>query len=80
MLLLSDIACSSHSGWSTEQSTVVNAGEATSWNDLSVHFEMKRVNHEEAYSLDGACTNWAEEYFSRLRRAEAGHYHHIAGG
>ena len=30
-------------------------------------------------SLDGACTNWAEEYFSRLRRAEAGHYHHVAG-
>jgi hypothetical protein len=42
-------------------------------------FEMKRINHQEAYSLDGACTNWAEEYFSRLRRAEAGHHHHIAG-
>ena len=40
---------------------------------------MKRINHEEAYSLDGACTNWAEEFFSRLRRAEIGHHHHIAG-
>ncbi len=40
---------------------------------------MKRINHQEAYSLDGACTNWAESYFSRLRRAEAGHHHHIAG-
>jgi ISXO2-like transposase domain len=40
---------------------------------------MKRVNHEEAYSLDGACTNWAEEFFSRMRRAEQGHHHHIAG-
>ena len=40
---------------------------------------MKRINHEEAYSLDGACTNWAEEYFSRLRRGEIGHHHHIAG-
>jgi transposase-like protein len=59
--------------------TVVNADEASSWDDLNAHFEMKRINHEEAYSLDGACTNWAEEYFSRLRRAEAGHYHHIAG-
>lgn len=59
--------------------TVVNADEATSWDDLSTHFEMKRVNHEEAYSLDGACTNWAEEYFSRLRRAEIGIHHHIAG-
>src|SRR4029077_13785034 len=42
-------------------------------------YEMKRINHEEAYSMDGACTNWAEEFFSRMRRAEAGHHHHIAG-
>ena len=42
-------------------------------------FEMKRINHQEAYSDDGACTNMAEEYFSRLRRAEIGHHHHIAG-
>jgi hypothetical protein len=27
----------------------------------------------------GACTNWAEEFFSRMRRAETGHHHHIAG-
>ena len=40
---------------------------------------MKRINHQEAYSADGACTNSAEEYFSRLRRAEVGHHHHIAG-
>jgi hypothetical protein len=59
--------------------TTVNADEASSWDGLHSHFEMKRINHEEAYSLDGACTNWAEEYFSRLRRAEAGHHHHIAG-
>jgi hypothetical protein len=25
------------------------------------------------------CTNWAEEFFSRMRRAEAGHHHHLAG-
>ena len=24
-------------------------------------------------------TNWAEEFFSRMRRAEQGHHHHIAG-
>ena len=40
---------------------------------------MKRVNHEDAYSADGACTNMTEEYFSRLRRAEIGHHHHITG-
>ena len=59
--------------------TIVNADEAATWNDLHSRFEMKRINHEEAYSLDGACTNWAEEFFSRMRRAEIGHHHHIAG-
>lgn len=59
--------------------TKVNADEAPSWNSLHGRFEMKRINHQEAYSLDGACTNWAESYFSRLRRAEVGHHHHIAG-
>jgi transposase-like protein len=59
--------------------TVMNADEAGSWNDLHGRFEMKRINHEEAYSDGIACTNWAESYFSRLRRAELGHHHHIAG-
>ncbi len=59
--------------------TVVNADEASSWDSLHATFEMKRINHSEAYSQDGACTNWAEEYFSRLRRAEMGHHHHISG-
>src|SRR6202162_3881110 len=59
--------------------TIINADESGSWDALHAQYEMKRVNHEEAYSLDGACTNWAEEFFSRMRRAEAGHHHHIAG-
>lgn len=59
--------------------TTVHADEAGSWDGLHERFEVKRINHQEAYSLDGACTNWAEEYFSRLRRAEAGHHHHISG-
>jgi transposase-like protein len=59
--------------------TIVNADEATSWDRLHAKFEMQRINHSEAYSLDGACTNWAEEYFSRLRRGEMGHHHHISG-
>ena len=59
--------------------TVVHADEAGAWNDLHGRYEMKRINHQEAYSLDGACTNWAEEFFSRMRRAEIGHHHHIAG-
>jgi ISXO2-like transposase domain len=59
--------------------TVVNADESSSWDNLHDRFEMKRINHQEAYSMDGACTNQAEEYFSRLRRAEIGIHHHIAG-
>src|SRR4030081_3297698 len=59
--------------------TTVHADEAHAWDGLHERFEVKRINHQEAYSLDGACTNWAEEYFSRLRRAEVGIHHHIAG-
>jgi ISXO2-like transposase domain len=41
--------------------TVVHADEAASWDNLHDRFEIKRTNHQEAYSLDGACTNMAEE-------------------
>jgi transposase-like protein len=58
---------------------ILNADEASSWDELHKRYEVKRINHEEAYSMDGACTNWAEEFFSRMRRAEIGHHHHIAG-
>jgi ISXO2-like transposase domain len=40
---------------------------------------MKRVDHSQACSFDGARSNQAEDYFSRLRRAEIGIHHHIAG-
>ena len=59
--------------------TIVNADEAACWDGLNARFEMRRINHKEAYSADGACTNMAEEFFSRMRRAEIGHHHHIAG-
>jgi transposase-like protein len=59
--------------------TVVHADESAAWNDLHGRFEVKRINHQQAYSADGSCTNWAEEFFSRMRRAELGHHHHIAG-
>ena len=59
--------------------TEIMADDATSWNDLHAHYVVKRINHQLAYSLDGVCTNGAESFFSRLRRAEAGHHHHIAG-
>ncbi|EJL33443.1 transposase [Caulobacter sp. AP07] len=59
--------------------TTVHADEAPHWDVLSAKFATKRINHSEAYSLDGACTNWAESFFSRIRRAEAGVHHKIAG-
>ena len=53
--------------------------ESPAWNPLHAKFPMRRINHQHGYSLDGACTNGAESYFSRLRRGELGHHHHIAG-
>ena len=59
--------------------TVVHADESPAWNPLHARFAMQRINHQHGYSIDGACTNAAESYFSRLRRGELGHHHHIAG-
>lgn len=59
--------------------TIVHADEASSWNPLQGQFTLRRINHQEAYSLADACTNAAESFFSRIRRAEVGHHHHIAG-
>lgn len=59
--------------------TILHADEAPSWNDLHARFELKRIDHQSAYSIDGVHTNNAESYFSRLRRGEAGHHHHISG-
>jgi transposase-like protein len=59
--------------------SIVHADEAKAWDDLHATFEMKRIDHSRAYSANGACTNQAESYFSRLRRAEIGQHHHIAG-
>jgi hypothetical protein len=42
-------------------------------------FLTKRTNHSEACSDGQACTNQAESFFSRLRRAEIGIHHHVAG-
>lgn len=57
----------------------VHADEASHWDKLAAYFPIKRINHRKAYSADGACTNQAESFFSRIRRAEVGTHHHIAG-
>ena len=59
--------------------STVHADEASSWDSLHARFAMHRINHQTAFSDDGACTNQAESFFSRLRRAEWGQHHHISG-
>ena len=58
---------------------VIHADEARGWDVLHDRFLTKRINHEECYSDGNACTNQAESFFSRLRRAEIGTHHHISG-
>ena len=62
-----------------ELGSTVHADEAAHWDALHDRFLTKRINHEWAYSDEGACTNDAESFFSRIRRAEVGIHHHIAG-
>ncbi len=59
--------------------TEIMVDESTAWNDLSARYVVKTINHQLAYSEAGACTNGAESFFSRMRRAEQGHHHHISG-
>ena len=57
----------------------IHADESPAWDVLHARYLTKRINHKAAYSENGACTNQAESYFSRLRRAEVGIHHHISG-
>lgn len=59
--------------------STIYADEAACWDTLHAKYLTKRINHSQAYSHNGACTNQAESFFSRMRRAEIGQHHHIAG-
>jgi transposase-like protein len=59
--------------------STIYADEASSWDNLHARYLTRRINHSESYSHDGACTNQAESFFSRIRRAEIGMHHRIAG-
>ena len=59
--------------------STVYADEATCWDELHARFNAKRINHSVAFKDEDACTNQAESFFSRLRRAEIGQHHHISG-
>ncbi|MFN7399511.1 MAG: transposase, partial [Sandaracinobacter sp.] len=57
----------------------IHADEGAGWDALHAGWMTRRVNHSVAFMDKGVCTNQAESYFSRLRRAEIGTHHHIAG-
>ena len=62
----------------TAPGAAIHADEASHWDVLHDTFPVSRINHSEAYCHDGACTNQAESYFSRLRRMVAGQHHHVS--
>lgn len=59
--------------------STLHADESLGWDPLHTLFRIRRINHQEAFSHDDACTNQAESFFSRIRRSEIGHHHHISG-
>ncbi|MEM6858614.1 MAG: IS1595 family transposase [Pseudomonadota bacterium] len=71
-----------------EAGTVLIFDESKAFDGLEALYDVKRVNHdgndtknygEAAYSRDGVSTNLAESSHSRLKRAQMGVHHHIAG-
>ena len=61
------------------EGSTVYADDATSWNELHSKYLTKRIDHSVCYSDGEACTNQVESFFSRIRRAEIGIHHRIAG-
>jgi ISXO2-like transposase domain len=60
--------------------TVVHADEAPGWDRLHGFYETMRINHSVAFSLDGACTNWAESFFElSLQPCNGKHQHDQRG-
>lgn len=59
--------------------TVLHADFSTQWEALHLYFKTMRINHSKHYSFEGACTNFAESFFSRMRTAERG-VHKILSG
>lgn len=62
-----------------QPNSTVYADEASCWDALHAVYKAKRINHSVAFKDNDACTNQAESFFSRLRRAEIGTHHKISG-
>lgn len=72
LVVLPSTAMSAASACLAVWSCILASNSAAGW-------QTWRINHSVAFSDEGACTNQAESYFSRLRRMEVGTHHHIAG-
>jgi transposase-like protein len=59
--------------------TTIYADDASHWHTLNARYLTKQVDHSVCYSDGEANSNLAESFFSRLRRAEIGIHHHVAG-
>lgn len=61
-----------------DRMATLSADEASHWDMLHAGWAVERVNHSVIYSDHGKHTNWAESYFSRLRRMVVGQHHHVS--
>lgn len=59
--------------------TIIYTDEARAWLPLHRNFRGFKINHEKEYVNGHITTNRVESFFSRLRRAEMGQHHSIAG-
>ena len=59
--------------------SMISADEIAHWDLLEPGFDVRRINHSDAYSHNGTHTNLAESYFARLRRMIAGQHHKVGG-
>lgn len=58
----------------------VYADQARCWKTLAATHDLETVCHKTEFALEGGInTNLVESFFSRVKRAEIGSYHHIAG-
>ncbi len=56
---------------------IVYADDSPAWSPFHAEYDTRRINHSVCYSDGKACTNQAESFFSRLRRAEIGTHHQV---
>jgi transposase-like protein len=61
-----------------DRMATLSADEASHWDMLHAGWTVDRVNHSQIYSDHGKHTNWAESYFSRLRRMVLGQHHFVS--